>query len=187
MSAPSPVSAAILSVVVRAQHLLLIQRANPPDQGLWGFPGGRIEHGETVMQAAERELREETGFITHAQGVLTAFDVLDHASGGALRFHYVIVVVRCADSGQEHVQAADDALNVGWFTLDQIRAAPERMSPGLLELGTLALSDRGIAPWPVPPRPVPPWPVPPGPVPSEPVPRGPVPSLRPVPPQDHAP
>ncbi|ACI52938.1 NUDIX hydrolase [Gluconacetobacter diazotrophicus PA1 5] len=150
MNSPSPVSAAILAVVVRDRRLLLIRRANPPDQGLWGFPGGRIEHGETVMQAAERELREETGFIARAQGVLTAFDVLDHAPDGALRFHYVIVVVRCADSGQDTVRAADDALDVDWFTLDQVRDAPERMSPGLLELGTLALSDRGIAPWPVP-------------------------------------
>ncbi|MBB2196387.1 MAG: NUDIX hydrolase [Gluconacetobacter sp.] len=150
MTASSIVSAAILSVVVRGPRLLLVQRANPPDQGLWGFPGGRIEHGETLFQAAERELREETGFVTRAQGVLTAFDVLDRMPEGRLRFHYVIAVVRCADSGQTDIRAADDAVAVDWFSLDQIRAAPERMSPGLLELGTLALSDRGVAPWPVP-------------------------------------
>jgi 8-oxo-dGTP diphosphatase len=148
--ASSSVSAAILAVVVRDSRLLLVRRANPPDQGLWGFPGGRIEHGETLLHAAERELREETGFVTRAQGVLTAFDVLDRAPDGRLRFHYVIAVVGCADSGQAEIRAGDDATAVDWFTLDQIRAAPERMSPGLLELGTLALSDRGIAPWPVP-------------------------------------
>lgn len=150
MTASSIVSAAILAVVVRDARLLLIRRANPPDQGLWGFPGGRIEHGETLFQAAERELREETGFVTRAQGVLTAFDVLDRAPDGRLRFHYVITVMHCADSGQTDIQAADDAVATGWFTLDQIRANPERMSPGLLELGTLALSERGPAPWPVP-------------------------------------
>lgn len=150
MTASSSVSAAILAVVVRGPRLLLIRRANPPDQGLWGFPGGRIEHGETVFQAAERELHEETGFITRAQGVLTAFDVLDRTPDGRLRFHYVIAVVQCADSGQTTIRAADDAVGVDWFTLDQIRAAPERMSPGLQELGTLALSERGVAPWPIP-------------------------------------
>ncbi|MBB2190537.1 NUDIX hydrolase [Gluconacetobacter azotocaptans] len=150
MSACPPVSAAILSVVVRASHVLLIRRANPPDQGLWGFPGGRIERGETIMQAAERELREETGCDSQAQGVLTAFDVLDRDDAGAIRFHYVIVAVRCADTEDQTLCAADDALDVGWFTLEQIRAAPGRMSPGLLELATLALSDRGIAPWPTP-------------------------------------
>ncbi|MFS3135604.1 NUDIX hydrolase [Gluconacetobacter sacchari] len=150
MNALAPVSAAILAVVVRGTRLLLIRRANPPDQGLWGFPGGRIERGETLFQAAERELREETGFATRAQGVLTAFDVLDRTPEGCLRFHYVIAVIRCVDTGQTEIRADDDALATGWFTLDQIRAAPERMSPGLLELGTLALSDRGIAPWPVP-------------------------------------
>ncbi|MBB2202795.1 NUDIX hydrolase [Gluconacetobacter tumulisoli] len=150
MSAFPPVSAAILSVVVRASHVLLIRRANPPDQGLWGFPGGRVERGETIMQAAERELREETGFDSRAEGVLTAFDVLDEDDAGAIRFHYVIVAVRCADTGAQALRAADDALDVGWFTLEQIRAAPARMSPGLLELATLALSSRGIAPWPTP-------------------------------------
>ncbi len=41
---------------------MLVRRANPPDAGLWGFPGGKIEFGETVKDAAMRELREETGY-----------------------------------------------------------------------------------------------------------------------------
>jgi ADP-ribose pyrophosphatase len=42
--------------------VLLVQRANPPDAGKWGFPGGVQDLGETVFQTAMRELREETGY-----------------------------------------------------------------------------------------------------------------------------
>lgn len=40
---------------------VLVQRANEPNKGKWSLPGGKIELGETTMQAARRELLEETG------------------------------------------------------------------------------------------------------------------------------
>lgn len=115
---PRPV-AAVLSVVHRAGAVLLVRRANPPDQGFWGFPGGRIEGGETVFAAAERELREETGVIGSALEVITVLDALDHAADGALRFHYVLVAVACRWIAGEPV-AQDDALEARWVMRDAI-------------------------------------------------------------------
>ncbi|RFD18447.1 NUDIX domain-containing protein [Komagataeibacter melaceti] len=149
MSANMTLAGAVLSIVVRNGRMLLICRRNPPDQGLWGFPGGRIEYGESYLDAAARELREETGFETHAEGTLTAFDLIDRDGNGHIRFHYLIVAVKCHDNGWTRITAGDDACEVGWFDLAQVRANPAAFSPGLLELGELALSDRGIAPWPV--------------------------------------
>lgn len=143
---------AVLSIIVRDGRMLLVCRRNPPDQGLWGFPGGRIEYGESYLDAAARELREETGFETHAEGTLTAFDLIERDKGGDIRFHYLIVAVKCHDNGWTRIAAGDDACDVGWFDLAAVRASPSAFSPGLLELGTLALSDRGIAPWPAAPR-----------------------------------
>ena len=40
---------------------MLVRRANPPRAGTWGMPGGKIDRGETLFQAAARELAEETG------------------------------------------------------------------------------------------------------------------------------
>ena len=59
-----------IAVVVRNDHVLLARRGKEPDAGLWGFPGGHVELGETALQAAVRELREETGVEAHPLGYL---------------------------------------------------------------------------------------------------------------------
>lgn len=107
---------AILAVVVRAGNVLLVRRANPPDAGLWGFPGGKIEAGETIREAALRELAEETGVIAHPEQVLSALDAFDRANDGDLRHHHVLIPVLCAWVSGEPV-AQDDALEARWFDL----------------------------------------------------------------------
>ena len=106
MSAPRPVPA-VLAVILRGEEVLLVRRANPPDAGLWGFPGGKIELGETLGAAAEREAREETGVRCRAGAAFAALDAF-HREDGALRAHYVMVAVTCAWLEGEPL-AADDA------------------------------------------------------------------------------
>ena len=55
-------------------HLLLIQRKYDPYKGMWALPGGFIEMAETFLQAAKRELKEETGLICHNLSFLHVFD-----------------------------------------------------------------------------------------------------------------
>ncbi len=109
----SPVAAA-LAVVARGPDVLLIRRANPPDRGLWAYPGGRIEAGETVFAAAERELLEETGVQARASRLLDAIDVFDRAADGSLRRHFILLAVACDWRTGDPV-AADDALDAAWF------------------------------------------------------------------------
>lgn len=122
----APVPAAI-AVVVRGESVLLVRRANPPDAGRWGFPGGKIEWGESVQAAAVRELLEETGVRAAARRVFTAVDAFDRDRAGRVRRHYVLVAVLCDWISGEPV-AGDDALEAAWFRLDG------------LENGELALS-----------------------------------------------
>ncbi len=137
---PGPVAAA-LAVVVRGDAVVLVRRANPPDAGLWGFPGGKVELGETVGQAAVRELREETGVVARALRPFAAVDALERADRGKVVSHFVLVAVLCAWVSGEPV-AGDDALEARWFVFDELLAAG---TPKSLDVDAVARRAREMA------------------------------------------
>jgi ADP-ribose pyrophosphatase YjhB (NUDIX family) len=107
--------------VLRDNHVLLIKRKNEPDAGLWGFPGGHIERGETGLAAAARELQEETGVFATPVTYLTNLDVITYAPDGSVAFHFVLAAVLCEyQSGTPH--AMDDALAADWVPVDDVMA-----------------------------------------------------------------
>lgn len=130
---------AVLAVVVHDRKVLLVQRSNPPDAGCWGFPGGHIEWGERLFDAAERELHEETGVEARAEEVLTALDMQAEEVAEGIGYHFVLVAVRCAWKGGSGT-AADDVHALGWFTLEQVAGLGNRASDGVFALAKLALS-----------------------------------------------
>ncbi|SEO71682.1 ADP-ribose pyrophosphatase YjhB, NUDIX family [Trujillonella endophytica] len=70
-SAPVPVVACVGAVVHDAAgRLLLIRRGTEPGRGLWSVPGGRVERGESLVAAVEREVLEETGLPVRAGAVV---------------------------------------------------------------------------------------------------------------------
>ncbi|HEY9211792.1 MAG TPA: NUDIX hydrolase [Ancylobacter sp.] len=133
---------AVLAVVVRNGHVLLVRRANPPDQGLWGLPGGRMELGETHLEAALRELEEETGIEADAPRLLTVLDFIEHDSGGRLAHHFAMIAVLCRWHSGEAV-AADDALEARWFSREEIARLGPRASLRVEYLADLAFAAEG--------------------------------------------
>ena len=82
---------AVGAVVVHDGAVLMVRRARAPSRGVWAVPGGRIELGETLAEAAEREVREETGVRVRAGEPVWSFDSVVRDAGGRIAFHYVIV------------------------------------------------------------------------------------------------
>jgi ADP-ribose pyrophosphatase len=114
---------AVGAVVVHQDRVLLVRRAKAPAQGLWAIPGGSVRLGETLRQAAEREILEETGLTVRAGEVVLTFETIRRDPDGRVRFHYVIVDL-LAEYLTGEPTPADDAAEARWFSADQIAAEP---------------------------------------------------------------
>jgi ADP-ribose pyrophosphatase YjhB (NUDIX family) len=114
--------AATISAVVEGGAVLLVRRLNPPDAGRWGFPGGKIETGEPIHEAAVRELYEETGLRATAERIFTAVDVIDRDPQEVLHHHFILIAVLCRDPTGV-LTPGSDAGDARWFQLDEIENA----------------------------------------------------------------
>ena len=106
-------------VVWRGDQVLLIRRGQPPRQDEWSLPGGRQELGETVAEAARREVHEETGLAVAVRDVVAVVDLIDRDADNRVRFHYTLIDLLAEWRAGEAV-AADDAAAIAWTTLDQL-------------------------------------------------------------------
>lgn len=131
-TAPRPISATI-AAVIRDNQVLLVRRANPPDAGRWGFPGGKIDHGETLFEAATRELAEETGISAEPLRVFTAVDAFDHDATGSLRRHFILIAVLFRWTAGDPV-AGDDALEARWVDLGALNDTSLALSLDVAEV-----------------------------------------------------
>jgi len=107
------------AIIIEGERVLLVKRAHPPIQGQWSIPGGVLEVGELVRDAAVREAREETGLIVEPGELLGVYDrVLRHADG-RVQYHYVLIDFLCRPVGGE-LRASSDAAEVRWFTREEL-------------------------------------------------------------------
>ncbi len=116
---PNHPKLAALAVLIRDDHVLLVKRRNEPDAGLWGFPGGHVDFGETAMDAASRELQEETGIIGRPLRYLTNVDVIVRDAENSIQFHFLLAVVMC-DYVSGHPNAQDDVSDARWQPIEDV-------------------------------------------------------------------
>jgi len=106
-----------VSTLVRdTGRVLLVRRGNAPFRDTWSLPGGHVEHGERLAEAAAREVREETGI---AVTELRRIDIAEVITG---EDHYVLIVF--AANGQGEPRAASDAADARWFVPAEIDGLP---------------------------------------------------------------
>lgn len=100
-------------------RVLLVRRARPPLAALWSFPGGVVEVGERLKEAAAREVREETGLEVEIDEPIERAEVIRRDADGRVERHYVIVVFAGRHiSGTAH--PGDDADAVRWVDMSEL-------------------------------------------------------------------
>lgn len=115
----APIRLCVNGVILDAAHRVLLTRRE--DNGLWCLPGGGVDSGETLAEAAARELREETGLEVAAErliGVYSNPNLVATYRDGA-RFHVVVVSFHCRIVGGT-LGLSDETTAVGYFAADSL-------------------------------------------------------------------
>ena len=112
-------------MVLRGDRILLVRRGREPGYGLWSIPGGRVEAGETLREAALRELAEDCGseLTVNLLGVPIVLDRIQRDSDGRSRYHYVLIDF-VADYVSGQPRAGTDALEIRWATAAELDGLP---------------------------------------------------------------
>lgn len=104
-----------------AGRVLLVQRGNPPRAGQWGLPGGLVDLGERLVDAARREVNEECAVEVEIGGIVGTFEPIERDAAGRIEYHYVVIDfwARLRDGT---AQAQDDAAAVAWAAMADLDA-----------------------------------------------------------------
>ncbi|MEW6642002.1 MAG: NUDIX hydrolase [Pseudomonadota bacterium] len=121
---------AVSASIFRDDQILLVRRARQPGKGVYTLPGGRVEFGETLVEAITREVREETSLTVDVVGLSGWREVLPNPAAG-VSGHFVILSFAARWVSGEVVlnEELDDAK---WLAPDAI--GPLRTTEGLAEI-----------------------------------------------------
>ncbi|MCB1425136.1 MAG: NUDIX hydrolase [Zhengella sp.] len=114
-----PIRLAVSVAIHNEGRFLLVRRGNAPAKGQYAFPGGRVEAGETLEEAARRELMEETGMTAGPLALHSIVELDSEGAGVTYRLH-----VHTGTYAGGTPLAGDDAETAEWLTLDEMACLP---------------------------------------------------------------
>lgn len=121
--------------------MLLVLRGQDPSRGKWSIPGGVLELGESVEQAARREVREECGLEIEVGDVVEVSDSIVRDEDGRIRYHYVLIDVIARYLGGE-VTVGSDVEDARWVKDSELDALD--LTQGLKDVLLRALRRRNL-------------------------------------------
>ncbi len=119
LTSSTPIRYGVSVCIRKAGKILLVKRGKHPYKGLWSFPGGTQEPGETPEEAIVREALEETGLALKSFARLGSVDINTGGGAEADRGMFHLTVFLC-DEFEGTPSAGDDAREIGWFSKAEI-------------------------------------------------------------------
>jgi len=133
----------VACIVDEDDRVLLTRRCIEPFCGQWVMPGGKIDHGEPILAALHREVREEVGLEIHVERLV---DVYEHVGVGPRNDHYVILYYRARPEGHAVPPNGDEVTEARWVPAAELSRSP--MTPGtrhiMAQLFPGCLTDPGL-------------------------------------------
>ncbi|MGA9226796.1 MAG: NUDIX domain-containing protein [Mesobacillus sp.] len=101
--------------ILKENKVLMIKEKKPSAYNKWNFPSGRIEYMETILDAACREVKEETGYQVRLTGTTGVYNFISSTNNQVILFHFTGEIIGGALELQE-----DEIIDARWVTLDEI-------------------------------------------------------------------
>jgi len=109
----------VACILDERQRILLTRRCIEPFCGQWVMPGGKIDHGESLLAALHREVHEEVGIEVHVEGLI---DVFEHIGVGEAEDHFVILYYRASPASLELAPNHEECSEARWFPREDLAA-----------------------------------------------------------------
>ena len=107
------------ALVFNEGRILLAKRSKEPSKGKWSIPGGKVELGEPIFEAAEREVLEECSIKIEIECILDVADFIIRDDNGCVKYHFVLIYLLGRHVSGE-LKAKSDADDCGWFTTEEL-------------------------------------------------------------------
>lgn len=109
-------------VIKKDGKYLLVQEKQPHVYGLWNFPAGRVEVGDTLEQTAIKEAREETGYDVE---LIRKLEIFQESATKEVRHAFSAKII-----GGDLKYPKDEILNARWFTFEEIQGMKDKLRSG---------------------------------------------------------
>ena len=116
---PENAMVGVAVVIFRDGQVLMAKRGKEPSKGKWSIPGGKLELGETIYEAAEREVFEECSVEIDVGNVIDAYDIIIRDDDGRVKYHFVDVYFTAKYLSGEAI-AQSDVDECRWFTPEEM-------------------------------------------------------------------
>jgi 8-oxo-dGTP diphosphatase len=128
---PENAMVGVAVVIYRDRQVLMAKRGKEPSKGKWSIPGGKVELGETIDEAARREVLEECSVEIDMGNVIDAYDIIIRDDDGTVKYHFVDVYFT-AKYKRGKARAQSDVDECRWFTPEEMAGLD--MPPALKDL-----------------------------------------------------